>query len=88
MTRYYVDFSSDLITEYFIGDVRVPDGFRLIERWGPRFSDTERWLVEDDYASDEFEGYLVMPIFMLTLIDDGPEHTAVITEREIQSSRY
>jgi hypothetical protein len=70
------------------GECKLPLGWRLIERWGPRFKDIERWVVEDDYAGDEFEGCLVSPIFKMTLIDEGPDYTVEVSEREILPSRY
>lgn len=88
MTRYYVDISSSLQVGIREGQYKLPDGWRLVERWGPRFKDTERWIVEDDYAGEEFEGYLVIPIFRMTLIDEGPDYTVEVIEREILPSRY
>lgn len=88
MTRYYVDISISLRGQIESGDCKLPDGWRLVERWGPRFKDTERWLVEDDNAGEEFEGYLVTPFFTMTLIDEGPDYTVEVTGREIMQARY
>lgn len=88
MTRYYVDLSPTMASQIGSGELNFPEGWRLIERWGPRFKDMERWIVEDDYAGEEFEGYLVMPVFTMTLIGDGPDYTTEVTDREIQPSRY
>lgn len=86
MTRYYVDVTPSLTWQ--INERKFPEGWRLIERWGPRYKDTERWIVEDDYAGEEFEGYLVSPIFRLTLIGEGPDYIVEIADREILPSRY
>lgn len=88
MTRYYVDIAPSLQAAIDSEEYKLPEGWRLIERWGPRFKDTERWIVEDDYAGEEFEGYLVIPIFTMTLIDEGPDYTVEVSEREILPSRY
>ena len=83
MTRYYVDISASLIAEYLGGGLKVPDGWRLVERWGPRDKDMERWIVEDDDAGEEFEGYLVAPTFRMTRIGEGPDYTVEVSGREI-----
>lgn len=61
MTRYYTDISDDLLE----GDYAIawPEGFRLVEPFGPRDLFFQRWLVEDDHAPPEFEGHLVQPVF-------------------------
>ena len=85
MTRYYVDISPDLINDIIRleGAISMPDGFRLIERYGPRFKHIERWLVEDEYAPEELEGFLISPVFQKNLIDGGPEYTVTVSAREI-----
>ena len=62
MTRYYVDISADLIKQIKGDDSAFPDGWRLVERWGPRDLMTERWIVEDDYAPAYLEDCLVEPV--------------------------
>jgi hypothetical protein len=83
VTRYYVDISSDLVEEYKHGEAQVPEGWRLVERWGPRSKDMERWIVEDDGASEEFEDYLVCPEFKMTLTGEGPDYTVEVVKRII-----
>lgn len=81
MTRYYVDISDDLLE----GDYALewPPDFRLVERWGPRDLFSQRWIVEDDHAPEEFEGHLVMP--SMTRDEDG---NVAITSREKVRLRY
>lgn len=85
MTRYYTDLSHELVNLIRGNDLQVPEHWRLIERWGPRDSNMERWIVEDDYADEKFEDCLVTPVFTMMLIDDGPEYTVTVTGREIIS---
>lgn len=82
MTRYYVDVSDDLLK----GDYAIawPEGFRLVERFGPKDLFFQRWLVEDDHAPPEFEGHLVV----LSISWDRDERKAEITHREKLSLRY
>jgi hypothetical protein len=63
VTRYYVDISTELIDQILADDFRVPPGFRLISRWGPKKAGIERWIVEDDEASADYEDCLVEPVF-------------------------
>jgi hypothetical protein len=84
VTRYYVDMSVELAAQVQNGEFRVPAGWRLVERWGPRNKDIERWLVEDDNAGEEFEGYLISPVFRMQLIGEGPDYAVEVTSREIQ----
>jgi hypothetical protein len=81
--RYYIDISSDLVGAVRSGEIGCPDGWRLVERFGPRNKMTERWIVEDDGAGPEYEDMLVIPIFTMTLIGEGPEYETTVTDREI-----
>jgi hypothetical protein len=87
MTRYYVDISPSLVEAVQEGiqggEPICPDGWRLVKRFGPRSKLTERWIVEDDEAGDEYEDMLVMPIFTMTLIGEGPEYVTTVSDREI-----
>lgn len=85
MTRYYVEISPSLVSAYVNGDCTYPEGWRLIERFGPRSKSLERWIVEDDGAGEEFEDFLVMPIFTMELINGGPETRTFVNSREIMS---
>ena len=84
--RYYVNMSTDLAKEYKAGNLRLPDGWRLVKRWGPRYKEMECWIVEDDFCSEDYADYLVMPIFKMTLIGDGPEYNVTVSERTIMPS--
>lgn len=86
MTRYYTEISTSLVRQYEEGTIKVPEGWRLVKRWGPRYGDFECWIVEDDLAGGEFEDYLVTPVFQMTLVDDGPDYTVEIVDREIWKS--
>lgn len=88
MARYYVDIAPSLVEQIQAEWWATPNGWRLIERWGPRFTYTERWLVEDDYAGEEFEGYLIEPVFKMTLIGDGPDYITEVTGREILAAPH
>lgn len=86
MTRYFVNISPSLVKAMVSGETKMPEGWRLVERYGPRFEQNECWIVEDDDAGPEFEGYLVTPSFRATVDDmDDPdsEYTVTVFEREI-----
>lgn len=59
MTKYYVRISAQLVNSLTGVYANLPDGFRLIERWGPRGKDTETWLVEDDNAPPHLYWHMV-----------------------------
>jgi hypothetical protein len=61
VTRYYIDISPELVNSS-----EFPDGFRLIQRWGPRDSHRERWIVEDEGADASYEDHLVELTFSRT----------------------
>lgn len=86
MTRYYVNISPSLAKAMLDGDTKMPEGWRMIERFGPRFEQNECWIVEDEGAGPEFEDHLVMPSFKATVDDmDDPDssYTVTVFEREI-----
>jgi hypothetical protein len=72
VTRYYIDISPELVNSDLF-----PDGFRLIQRWGPRGTFTERWIAEDDDAPAYYEDRLVDVNFSHT----PPGGRAVISNR-------
>ena len=88
MAKYFVDISASLVASMEEGWWATPEGWRLIERWGPRGKDMERWIVEDDYAGEEFEGYLITPVFRMTLIGEGPDYITEVSDREIVPAPY
>lgn len=85
MTRYYVNMSPSLVDALLneVEGYKAPEGWRLVERYGPRFQQTECWIVEDEGAGPEFEDFLVLPTFRMTLIGEGPEYTVTVDDREI-----
>ena len=89
MTRYYVNMAPSIVKmlQDPESEVPAPKGWRLVERFGPRFEVQECWLVEDDGAGEEFEGFLVMPAFTMSLTNpDDPDdnsYVVTVTEREI-----
>lgn len=92
MTRYYVNMAPSLVTAIQEGTegYKLPEGWRMIERFGPRFEQTECWIVEDDGAGTEFEDFLVLPTFTVTLNNpNDPEDnsfTVTVFDREIVKS--
>lgn len=88
MTRYYVNIAPSLVQmlQDPESDTQCPEGWRMIERFGPRFEQNECWIVEDDNAGPEFEDHLVMPSFRATVNDmDDPDAGVTVTvyDREI-----
>ena len=86
MTRYYVKISSALVAQIQTERCTLPEGWRLVERFGPRYPDQECWLVEDALAGEEFEGFLVTPYITMTLNEpDNPSagYISTVTDREI-----
>jgi len=91
VTRYYVNMAPSLaqMLNDPESELPMPEGWRLIGRYGPRFEQQECWIVEDENAGPEFEDFLVLPIFTMTIDnpDDPDSKTTVrVTDREIMQA--
>lgn len=70
MTQYYVQIASDLVEEIQKDDSRLPSGFMLVSRWGPKSVYSERWIVEDEDAGNEYEDHFVEVSFRRNYITE------------------